>query len=302
MNLISKIRVFAIFAMAWIPERGLAQAWPHMDSLVDNFTLPGHFVRIGRTNPVWGTEANGFQLGIETSKDAYGTNEPVHAQVTLTNLSALRGWSRNEYERGGMTSLELVLLHGRELVKSRYLCDRTPGAIGRSSGSVNSLKPGKTAHDGVRLDVQFDMEPNKLYHLYAFRKAFVGDTEIVVTSGTISFIITNGLSVAGGLPSPTDSELTSTAVSQSTPPSSRASNSKQNRASPFAATASPASGAAAGASTPLPTGSVVKDGRPGIATLASSIGFGGWLLIGFPLLVILWVLKRASKRAHRADS
>ena len=277
-----------------------------MDALGDYYTMPGLFDRLGRTNPVFGVEANGFQLGIEMSKATYATNEPVHALLTLNNISAPRAWAKNDYERGGMVSLELVLLDGRELAKSRYVCDRSPGYLGRSSHRGSGvIKVGGKTFDGVRIDAQFYLEPNKLYLLYAYRKASSGDNDYVLTSGNVTFVITNGLSADGGLPPPTDLELTSVAASRSNPPSNRASDSKQNRTSPFAATASLARGTAAGASTPLPAGSVVKDGRPGLATLAtltSSIGFGGWLLIGFPLLAILWVLKRASKRTHRADS
>lgn len=291
--------LIVVVTVAWLASNGSAQVWPHMDALVDNYAMPGLFQAQNRTNPVWGGEVNGFQLGIETSKDTYGTNEAIHALVSLANLSALRGWAPYEYERGGMTSLELVLLHGRELVKSRYLCNRAAVVLGRSSGSVRSIMPGAAAHDGVRLDVQFMLEPNKRYELYAFRKASVGNTEIMVTSGNVSFIITNGLFVGGGLPPPTDSELTSVA-SQSTPPRSRASDSKQNRASPFAASGSATSGTSAAASTDLPNGGGLQDTRSAPGASATSVGFGGWLLIGFPLALILWILSRASTRAQRA--
>lgn len=277
-----------------------AQVWPHSDAIQSGSTARELFTRLGRNNPVWGVEAGGFQLGIQTSKDVYGTNEPVHALITLTNLSAPGGWARQVWERGGMVSLELVLIHDRELVKSRYECDRSPVYSGSSSGRVHRLKPGGKFTEGIRIDLQFHLEPNKLYHLYAYRDAAVGTNFVTVTSGNVSFMITNGVPATGtkataaNVPSHVlASAATAIQASASLTPPKREPVVRQEAPTVATGNLKQARSPAAPAGTDLKAAPVAS------AMFGSSIGLVGWLLLAMPLAVLLWILGRAASRARQ---
>lgn len=276
-----------------------AQVWPHEDAIEGSSAVPGLFNKLGRTNPVWGLEAGGFQLGIQTSKDVYGTNEPVHALVTLTNLSLSQGWARQVWERGGMVSLELVLLHNREMVKSRYECDRSPVYYGRSSGRGRILQPGSKFMEGVRIDIQFHLEPNKLYHLYAYRDAAVGTNFTTVTSGNVSFMITNNVPAAGTasasahVPHVLVSATSAVQTSGSLTPTKKEPVGRQEVPTVATKSTKQAWATAASASTDPKT-------PPAAAGIfGSSIGLVGWLLLGVPLAVLLWILGRAASRTRQ---
>lgn len=275
-----------------------AQAWPHLDAIQFSSTVPELFTRLGRANPVWGIEAGGFQLGIQTSKDVYGTNEPVYALVTLTNLSASRGWARQLWERGGMVSLELVLLHNREIVKSRYECDRSPIYRGGSSAQVHRLQPGGKFTEGIRIDVQFHLEPNKLYHLYAYRDAAVGTNFTTVTSGNVSFMITNGVLAAGT--GAASAHVPHVLVSATSAVQASASLAPPNRepVGPREAPTVASKSMEQGRNSAAPTSTELKTTPAVSGVLGSSIGLVGWLLLGVPLAVLLWILGRAASRAR----
>jgi len=294
------LAVFITFCgLAWGIVNCRAQVWPHMDAIESSSAVPGLFSRLGRTNLAWGIEVNGLQLGVALSKDVYAPNESVQALITLTNSSATRAWARRDYERGGMTSLELILLHGKELVKSRYECDRSPVYFGSSSHRGTVLRPGGKTSDGVSIDVQFHLEPNKLYHLYAIRKAAIGTNEFMVTSGNVSFMITNGVPATGT--KATAANVPPHALASAAPAiqaSASLTPPKREPVGPREAPTVASKSMEQGRNSAAPTRTELKTTPAVSGVLGSSIGLVGWLLLGVPLAVLLWILGRAASRAR----
>lgn len=297
--------ILFLCAVFTIALESFSQEWPHIGAIQESSAVPGLFKRLGRTDAAWGLETQGFQAGVVMSQDVYATNTPVYALITLTNVSAMGGSANHTFERAGMVSLEMILLHNGELVSPKLKVDRSMPYIGRSSGRAYILKIGEVLQDGIRLDIQYPLEAGKEYQFYARRKAFVQKEEVEVTSGTVSFMITNGEPrlasgppVAGGQP-----------VTASPPSAAVKRRPTGSAATTGLLAGQPVTAAAARNGTVLqnanPALAAGPSGSGGIATKSpsplaltgSSISPGQWVLLGLPLMVLIWVIGRALGRA-----
>lgn len=167
----------------------------------------------------------------------------------------------------------------------------------RINGTSVDVKPGKADEFGVRLDRLFQLKPNQTYFAYA-KKVESRDVELV--SGNAMFTITGA-----SLPAETPGALTATPATAKSAPAvavvqPKASSTRPKTVPVDSQASQPPDFKGSGQmQRPIaPTHPDQKTAPASSAVLGSSVGLAGWLLLGLPLAVLLWILGRATSRAR----
>jgi hypothetical protein len=264
----------------------------------------------------WGLDNSGFALSLTLETNTFRQGDPISLRLVCKNVSQEDSLEVYGLSAGLRTDIEITVLDANGepvLVNPDAEAERKSG---RSSGKSDRCPVGFALVESVSIGHVFQFKPEHTYYVYAAKK--VADLKTgkrsQVTSGNAIFRITAPNLVAAPQTLLTNSPVPAAAspnpkragITLPLPAPQTRGNHPIRPSAAFAASAQSSDrlvpvtrdrGSLAGPQVQSPS-AVLAQASPPERNGMGAVGLAGWLLLGLPLAVLLWILSRAASRAH----